>query len=81
MLHRNKKKLLVFIHMLWLLLAASCVLKIKIIKKGIFTHKAMEKRLSKNPNLYKIIKKSVENVNNLPSVKYKQTTDEIGKNH
>ena len=41
----------------------------------------MEKRLSKNPNLYKIIKKSVENVNNLPSIKYKQTTDEIGKNH
>ena len=41
----------------------------------------MEKRLSKNPNLYKIIKRSVENVNNLPSVKYKQTPDEVGKNH
>ena len=40
----------------------------------------MEKRLLKNPNPYEITKKSVDNMNNLPSAKYKQTPNEIGKN-
>ena len=40
----------------------------------------MKKRLSKKPNPYEIIKKSVDNMNSLPSAKYKQTPNEIEKN-
>ena len=40
----------------------------------------MEKRLSKKINPYEIIKKSVDNMNSLPSGKYKQTPNEIEKN-
>ena len=39
----------------------------------------MEKRLSKKPNPYKIIKKSVDNMNSLPSAKYKETPNETEK--
>ena len=35
---------------------------------------------SKKQNLYEIIKKFVENMNSLPSTKYKQTPNEIEKN-
>ena len=40
----------------------------------------MEKMPSKKQNLYDIIKKFVENMNSLPSTKYKQTPNEIEKN-
>ena len=40
----------------------------------------MEKMPSKKQNLYEIIKKFVENMNSLPSTKYKQTPNEIEKN-
>ena len=40
----------------------------------------MKKRLSKIPSPYEIIKRSVDNMNSLPSVKYKQTPNEIEKN-
>ena len=40
----------------------------------------MEKRLSKKINPYEIIKKFVDNMNSLPSGKYKQTPNEILKN-
>ena len=36
--------------------------------------------LSKTPNPYEIIKKSVDNMNSLSSVKYKQTPNDIKKN-
>ena len=48
-------------------------------KKRISRLKAMEKRLSKKPNPYKIIKKSVDNMNSLPSAKYKETPNETEK--
>ena len=50
------------------------------LKKIIFRLKAMEKRLPKKTNTYKIINKSVENMNSLPSGKYNQTPNEILKN-
>ena len=50
------------------------------LKKILFRLKAMEKRLPKNPNMNKIINKSVEDRNSLPSGKYNQTTNEILKN-
>ena len=40
----------------------------------------MKKRLSKKLNPYKIIKNSVDNMNSLPSAKYKQIPNEIEKN-
>ena len=40
----------------------------------------MEKMPSKKQNLYEIIKKFFENMNSLPSTKYKQTPNEIEKN-
>ena len=40
----------------------------------------MVKRLSKKINPYEIIKKSVDDMNSLPSAKYKQTPNEIEKN-
>ena len=49
------------------------------LKKIIFRLTAMEKRLSKKPNLYKKINKSVENMNSLPSGKYEQTPNEAEK--
>ena len=54
--------------------------KLRELKKRIFRLKAMKKRLSKKPNPYEIIKKSVDNMNSLPSAKYKQTPNEIEKN-
>ena len=39
----------------------------------------MEKSLSKKPNSYKKINKSVENMNSLPSGKDKQTPNEAEK--
>ena len=53
--------------------------KLKELKKRIFRLKAMKKRMSKKPNPYKIIKKSVDNMNSLPSANYKQTPNEIEK--
>ena len=55
--------------------------KLRELKKGIFRLKAMEKTLSKKQNLCEIMKKSIENMNSLPSSKYKQTLNEIGKIH
>ena len=49
------------------------------LKKIIFRLKAMEKSLSKKPNSYKKINKSVENMNSLPSGKDKQTPNEAEK--
>ena len=54
--------------------------KLQELKKRIFRLKAMKKRLSKKPNPYKIIKKSVDNMNSFPCAKYKQTPNEIEKN-
>ena len=54
--------------------------KLRQSKKRIFRLKAMEKRLSKKINPYRIIKKSVGNMSSLPSAKYKQTPNEIEKN-
>ena len=51
--------------------------KLRELKKRIVRPKGMEKRLLKKQNPYKIIKKSVENMNSLPSAKYKQTSNEI----
>ena len=50
------------------------------LKKKIFRLKAMKKRLSKKPSPYKIMKKSVDNMNSLPFAKYKQTPNKIEKN-
>ena len=54
--------------------------KLRELKKRIFRLKAMVKRLSKKINPYEIIKKSVDNMNSLPSAKYNQTPNEIEKN-
>ena len=54
--------------------------KLRELKKRIFRLKAMEKVLSKMQNPYEIIRKFVENINSLPSAKYKQTPNEIEKN-
>ena len=54
--------------------------KLRELKKRIFRLKAMEKALSKMQNPYEIIRKFVENINSLPSAKYKQTPNEIEKN-
>ena len=54
--------------------------KLRELKKRIFRLKVMEKRLSKKQNPYEIIRKSVEIMNILRSVKYKQTPNEIKKN-
>ena len=54
--------------------------KLRELKKRIFRLKAMVKRLSKKMNPYEIIKKSVHDMNSLPSAKYKQTPNEIEKN-
>ena len=43
--------------------------------------KAVKKRLSKKPNPYEIMKKSVDNMNSLPSAKCKQTPNKIEKIH
>ena len=51
--------------------------KLRKLKKRIFRLKAMEKRLPKKQNPYEIIRKSIENMNSLPSAKYKQAPDEI----
>ena len=45
--------------------------KLRQSKKRIFRLKAMEKRLSKKINPYRIIKMSVDNMSSLPSAKYK----------
>ena len=39
----------------------------------------MENRLSKTPNPYEIIEMSVNNMNSLPSAKYKQTPNDVEK--
>ena len=54
--------------------------KLRELKKRIFRPKAMEISLSKKQILFEMIKKVVENMNSLPSTKYKQTSNEIGKN-
>ena len=54
--------------------------KLRELKKRFFSLKAMEKRLSKKINPYEIIKKSVDNMNSLPSTKCNQTPNEIEKN-
>ena len=54
--------------------------KLRELKKRIFRFKAMKKRLLKIPSPYEIIKRSVDNMNSLPSVKYKQTPNESEKN-
>ena len=54
--------------------------KLRELNKRISRLKAMEKMPSKKQNLYEIIKKFVENMNSLPSTKYKQTPNEIEKN-
>ena len=60
--------------------AFSAEQKLRELKKRIFSLKTMEKRLPVKPNPYKIIKKSVDTMNSLPSAKYKQTPNEIEKN-
>ena len=59
--------------------AFSAEQKLRELKKRIFSLKTMEKRLPVKPNPYKIIKKSVDTMNSLPSAKYKQTPNEIEK--
>ena len=54
--------------------------KLRELNKRISRLKAMEKMPSKKQNLHEIIKKFVENMNSLPSTKYKQTPNEIEKN-
>ena len=54
--------------------------KLRELSKRISRLKAMEKMPSKKQNLYEIIKRFVENMNSLPSTKYKQTPNEIEKN-
>ena len=54
--------------------------KLRELEKRIFRLEAMKKRLSKNPNPYEIIKMSVDNMNSLPSAKYKQIPNENEKN-
>ena len=54
--------------------------KSKELKKGIFRLKVLEKRIKgKGLRPYEIIKKSVENMNAMPSAKYKQTLNKIEK--
>ena len=48
-------------------------------KKRIFRFKALEKKVSKRISPYEIIKKSVDNMNSLPTAKYKQVTNDIKK--
>ena len=54
--------------------------KLRKLKKRIFSFKGTKKRLSKKQNPFEIIKKSVDNMNSLPSTKYKQTPNKIEKN-
>ena len=54
--------------------------KLRELKKITFRLKAMRKRLSKKSKPYQIIRKSFDNMNSLPSTKYKQTPNEIEKN-
>ena len=54
--------------------------KLRELKKRIFRLKAMEISLSKKQIPFEIIKTFAENMNSLPSTKYKQTPNEIGKN-
>ena len=53
--------------------------RLRELKKRIFRLKAMEKRLPKKQNPYEIMKKSVDNMNSLPSEKNKQAPNEIEK--
>ena len=55
--------------------------KLRELKKRIFRFKALEKKLSKGKMLrpYEIIKNSLGNVNSMPSVKYKQTPNDVEK--
>lgn len=48
-------------------------------KKRIFRFKALEKKVSKRISPYEIIKKFVDNMNSLPTAKYKQVTNDIKK--
>ena len=54
--------------------------KLRELKKRIFMLKVVEERLSKKIDPFEIIKKSVYNMNSLPSAKYKQTPNDIEKN-
>ena len=49
-------------------------------KKRIFRLKALNKKVSKRISPYKIIKKCVDNMNSLPTAKYKQISSEIKNN-
>ena len=53
--------------------------KLRELKKRIFRFKALEKRLLQNPKPYEMMEKPVDNMNNLPFAKYKQTPNEIEK--
>ena len=50
--------------------------KLRELKKRIFRLKALEKKVSKQ----EIIKKSIGNMNSLPTAKYKQVPNDIEKN-
>ena len=54
--------------------------KLRKLKKRIFRLKTLNKKVSKRISPYKIIKKSVDNMNSLPTAKYKQIPNEIENN-
>ena len=54
--------------------------KLRKLKKRIFRLKTLNKKVSKRISPYKIIKKSVDNMNSLPKAKYKQISSEIENN-
>ena len=53
--------------------------KLRQLKKDFLCLKLWKKRLPKKSNPYKIIKKPINNMNSLPSAKYKQTPNDIEK--
>ena len=55
--------------------------KLRELKKRIFRLNALEKKFKgKRLRSYEIIKQSVENINSMPSAKYKQVPNEVDKN-
>ena len=61
--------------------AFAAMQKLRELKKRIFRFKVLEKKLSKGKMLrpYEIIKNPLGKVNSMPSVKYKQTPNDVEK--
>ena len=54
--------------------------KLREVEKSILRLKALEKKTIKKINPCEIIKKSADNINSLPTAKYKQVSNDIEKN-